>query len=81
MVAAGLQCQYLTVLANARDHTNLLQCESADWGRRPLMLWLKILLCYCVLAAALVWFGYRSRGVWPEHDPADETSKVAPPPH
>jgi hypothetical protein len=84
MDAAGLQCQYpqrLTALANARNRTNLLlKCQSADWGGRPLMLWLKILLCYCVLAAVLVWFGYRSRGVWPEQDPADEPGKVAPPP-
>jgi hypothetical protein len=84
MDAAGLQCQYpqrLTALANAGGHTNLLKCESADWGgRQPLMLWMKILLGYCVLAAALVWFGYRSRGVWPQRDPADESSKVVPPP-
>jgi hypothetical protein len=44
------------------------------------MLWLKILLCYCVLAAVLMWFGYRSRGIWPEQNPVDETSKIAPPP-
>jgi hypothetical protein len=84
MGAAGLPCsllQRLTVLANAGDRTNLLKCESADWGGGPLMLWLKILLCYCVLAVVLVWFGYRSRGVWPEQDPADDTSKTAPPPH
>lgn len=44
------------------------------------MLWLKILLCYFLLAAALVWFGYRSRGVLPPQDPADETSEGMRPP-
>ena len=48
----------------------------------PLMLWLKILFGYCLLAAMVVWFGYRSHGIWPRQDTADEDpgEAVRPPP-
>lgn len=37
------------------------------------MLWLKLLLAYCVLVGIGMWFGYRSRRAWPSRD-ADEVS-------
>jgi hypothetical protein len=37
----------------------------------PMMLWLKLLLAYCVLVGLGLWFGYRSRRAWPSRD-ADE---------
>jgi len=40
------------------------------------MLWLKLLLAYCVLAGIGMWFGYRSRRAWPRHD-VDEMSGPA----
>ena len=35
------------------------------------MLWLKLLLAYCVLVGFGMWFGYRSRRAWPSRE-ADE---------
>jgi len=41
------------------------------------MLWLKLLLAYCVLVGLGMWFGYRSRRAWPSHD-ADEVPGTVP---
>jgi hypothetical protein len=32
------------------------------------MLWLKLLLGYCVLVGVGMWFGYRSRKPWPPEE-------------
>jgi hypothetical protein len=34
----------------------------------PVMLWLKLLLGYCLLVAFGLWFGHRSRSVLPPQD-------------
>jgi hypothetical protein len=41
------------------------------------MLWLKLLLVYCVLVGLGMWFGYRSRRAWPSRD-VDEVSGPDP---
>jgi hypothetical protein len=39
------------------------------------MLWLKLILGYCLLVAIGMWLGYRSRKSWPSAD-TDETSDL-----
>jgi len=34
------------------------------------MLLLKLVVLYCLLLGVAAWFGYRSRFVWPDQDPA-----------
>ena len=55
---------------NLRIRVALLALRSARAGEL-MMLWLKLLLAYCVLVGFGMWFGYRSRRAWPSRD-ADE---------
>jgi hypothetical protein len=42
-----------------------------------MMLWLKLLLAYCVLVGFGMWFGYRSRRAWPSRDADEVSGRVA----
>lgn len=43
------------------------------------MLWLKLLLGYCVLVGIGMWFGYRSRRAWPSGDTSGDTEETSAP--
>ena len=60
---------------NLRNRIALSPLRSARAGEL-MMLWLKLLLAYCVLVGIGMWFGYRSRRAWPRHD-VDEMSGPA----
>ena len=38
----------------------------------PVMLLLKVVVVYCLLLGVALWFGYRSRFVWPDPDSSRE---------
>jgi len=61
---------------NLRNRIALSPLRSARAGEL-MMLWLKLLLAYCVLVGIGMWFGYRSRRAWPPRD-ADEVSRPVP---
>ncbi len=61
---------------NLRIRVALLSLRSA-WAGELTMLWLKLLLAYCVLVGFGMWFGYRSRRAWPSRDVDDVAPRRA----
>lgn len=72
---------YSTAWVDVRVWTNLgtpvSACRSCG---EPGMLWMKIVVGYCLLAGLGLWLGYRSRLAWPPHDTDDGGTEVDPVP-